>query len=989
MLHKRWASLLMAVLMLCCAVAPTGAFAEDASAVPVEVTEAPVVEMTEAPTEIPTEAPTEAPTEVPTEAPTKAPTEVPTEAPTEVPTEAPTEDPTEAPTEVPTEAPTAIPTEAPTAAPTEAPDVFVPGYARLSGGTKLYDTPALQGEACKLDGGAVVYAAKRTDDKTAVKVAVFDGASVVEKWVKAERVAMMSAAEAQQHEASCGDGASYAGCVLPAATVVAPQPAATEAPIVTEAPAAGIADMIATVATNPPVVAPSLPSGEQVATIESRSPLKVVALHAASATANIGDTLAFTTQFTGSGSIAWIEYHIYNTYGQHLTGYRGEGAGISGVYYYDTTVTGAGKYCARVYLMAKDGTFSHVDSIWVTVENANPLHVTALNAASLTADAGDILTFTTQFEGKGDIQWIEYHIYNTYGQHLTGYRGEGAGISGVYNYDTSVTGPGKYCARVYLMAKDGTFTHVDSPWVEVTPGKPVRVVELLPSESTFFPESSTSISFTPVFEGEGKLKWFEYYIYDTNGNIIKKARHTGEEVTYNEMDFSFRPCDVPGVTGIFARAYAMGEDGTFSEAESEKIYALIAGQEGDFQYYIINGSAAVSGYIGTVLNQGLNIPATLGGCPVRAIYDDAFYKRSDLKGPLTLPESITSIGKEAFYNCSGLTGSLVLPKKLTSIGQTAFKGCSGFTGDLTLPAGLTTIEYDAFNGCSGFNGSLTLPSGLTSIGDWAFYKCNYFTGSLIIPKGVTTIGDGSFSKCSRFTSLALPDSVITVGKEAFYGCTGFTGRLILPAKLTSIGDSAFYECKKFTGSLIVPESVTTIGASAFRDCSGFNGRLVLPTEMTSIGAYAFYDCKGFIGDLALPQGLTSIKDSVFSYCSGFNGSLTLPDGLTSIGSNAFNECSSLTGSLTIPEGITSIGSYAFDECSGFTGSLTIPEGVTTIGSWAFCACKRFTNPLTLPESLTNIGYAAFSSTSIKIVHAPAGSYAAKWATQQGYTLVAK
>ena len=42
------------------------------------------------------------------------------------------------------------------------------------------------------------------------------------------------------------------------------------------------------------------------------------------------------------------------------------------------------------------------------------------------------------------------------------------GISGVYNYPMASTGAGRYTARVYLMAQDGTFTQVDSAPVMVT-----------------------------------------------------------------------------------------------------------------------------------------------------------------------------------------------------------------------------------------------------------------------------------------------------------------------------------------------------------------------------------------------------------------------------------------------------------------------------------------------------------------------------------------
>ena len=45
---------------------------------------------------------------------------------------------------------------------------------------------------------------------------------------------------------------------------------------------------------------------------------------------------------------------------------------------------------------------------------------------------------------------------------------------------------------------------------------------------------------------------------------------------------------------------------------------------------------------------------------------------------MTIPNSVTSIGKYAFYYCSGLT-SVTIPNSVTSIGEHAFANCSGLT----------------------------------------------------------------------------------------------------------------------------------------------------------------------------------------------------------------------------------------------------------------------------------------------------------------------
>jgi hypothetical protein len=63
---------------------------------------------------------------------------------------------------------------------------------------------------------------------------------------------------------------------------------------------------------------------------------------------------------------------------------------------------------------------------------------------------------------------------------------------------------------------------------------------------------------------------------------------------------------------------------------------------------------------------------------------------------------------------------LSLPTTLTIIGRTAFFGCKYLTG-VTIPNSVTTIEASAFEGCSGL-ASVTIPYSVASIGSRAFYN---------------------------------------------------------------------------------------------------------------------------------------------------------------------------------------------------------------------------------------------------------------------------
>jgi len=296
----------------------------------------------------------------------------------------------------------------------------------------------------------------------------------------------------------------------------------------------------------------------------------------------------------------------------------------------------------------------------------------------------------------------------------------------------------------------------------------------------------------------------------------------------------------------------------------------------------------------------------------------------------------------------GPGGDVTIPDSVTSIGRGAFERCSSLTS-VTIPAGVTNIGGSAFERCSSLT-SVTIPDSVTSIGGSAFRGCSSLT-SVIIPAGVTSIRSNAFSGCSSLTSAAIPDSVTSIGSSAFSGCSRLTS-VTIPVSVTSIGGGAFSGCSRLT-SVTIPDSVTSIGDSAFSGCSGLTS-VTIPDSVTSIGAEAFYNCNR-LTSVTIPMGVTNVGNEAFRGCSRLT-SVTIPEGVMSIGSGAFRGCSGLT-SVTIPDSVTSIGAEAFCVCSGLT-SVTISEGVTSIGSGAFRGCSSLTS-MTIPDSVTEIGENVF------------------------------
>lgn len=89
---------------------------------------------------------------------------------------------------------------------------------------------------------------------------------------------------------------------------------------------------------------------------------------------------------------------------------------------------------------------------------------------------------------------------------------------------------------------------------------------------------------------------------------------------------------------------------------------------------------------------------------------------------------------------------------VTNIDYATFRLCSNLTS-VTIPNSVTIIGRQAFDRCTNLT-SITIPDSVTTIGESAFYDCNSLT-SLIIPDSVTTIGNHAFGYCDRLTNIYL------------------------------------------------------------------------------------------------------------------------------------------------------------------------------------------------------------------------------------------
>ena len=326
---------------------------------------------------------------------------------------------------------------------------------------------------------------------------------------------------------------------------------------------------------------------------------------------------------------------------------------------------------------------------------------------------------------------------------------------------------------------------------------------------------------------------------------------------------------------------------------------------------------------------------------------------------VTIPESVTSIGKSAFEHCSNLDSLIINGVATSMIGAYAFASCTSLTS-LSLVGSFQTIGDCAFASCG--MTSLTIDATITSIEKYAF-SSNSLT-SLSLTGNVQEIGDYAFANCTSLTSLSLTGDIQKIGDYAFYSCPSLK-TVTLPKSLTSIGSYAFGSCTSLD-SIEIPGTVTEIGDCAFH-LSGLTS-VKIDEGVQSTGADMFNGCAK-LTTVTFPESLTTIADGSFASCSNLNH-VKIPARVTCIGNSAFANCTSLS-EITLQDGVKTIGANAFFSCQALT-SITLPDSVTDIGKDAFWYCSQLES-ITIPENVTAIKPDTFYwCFSLKDITLPAG-----------------
>ena len=361
----------------------------------------------------------------------------------------------------------------------------------------------------------------------------------------------------------------------------------------------------------------------------------------------------------------------------------------------------------------------------------------------------------------------------------------------------------------------------------------------------------------------------------------------------------------------------------------------------DLTYEITDSGVTVTGYNGGELV--LVIPDTVEDKPVTAIAENAFKDMGNLKA-ISIPDSVTSIGKSALAGCKSLTSMKTpvytcedAPYFGAIFGAASYETNGGF-----VPAGLSTLVITggetipayAFYACRGLE-ALSLPETVTEMGAFAFYGCEALTYITTRDTALTTVGDRAFAGCIALLDLTLPATVTYMGAGMLEGC----GKL---ESLTIPFVGSYTAGYPVTEEDATPESTAYLGylfgASHYTFSAGYIPASLITVTLTegctAIPANAFFECAS-IREVVIPEGVTEIGRRAFYGCEKLSA-MTLPDSVTTLGDDAFNGCIRMQA-FTGGANLTELGMQAFMNCVSLK-TVTLPEGVTHLPNSCFSGC---------------------------------------------------
>ncbi len=301
----------------------------------------------------------------------------------------------------------------------------------------------------------------------------------------------------------------------------------------------------------------------------------------------------------------------------------------------------------------------------------------------------------------------------------------------------------------------------------------------------------------------------------------------------------------------------------------------------------------------------VEIPALLDGKPVTEIGDSAF--RYCYADHVSLPETVTRIGKSAFEGCAYLQ-SAEIPASCEVIGASAFEDCERLES-ITVPETVREIGAHAFDGTRYY---LQRDINYIILGDgilchWDDSVIDGEAAEITIPGGVKTVGVEVFAERETLKTVHIPASVTRIQAGAFRGCKALETVDFAGETLDELAADAFADTSWRTGS---KEDFLTLGdvLYAYR---GTDTTVQVPAGIRVIGAGAFAENNAFT-TLKLTDSVEEIRDAACRGCTSLQVA-TLGENIRTIGDAAFAGCTTLKY-LRMGHQLAHIGQDAFAGC---------------------------------------------------------------------------
>ncbi len=349
--------------------------------------------------------------------------------------------------------------------------------------------------------------------------------------------------------------------------------------------------------------------------------------------------------------------------------------------------------------------------------------------------------------------------------------------------------------------------------------------------------------------------------------------------------------------------------------------------DGDWDYSVSDNKATVTHYNGA--GGDVEIPATLGGCPVTGIGDFAFNCCYDLTS-VTIPSCVESIGDDAFAFCYALT-SVTIPSGVTGIGDGAFSYCYVLK-DLRFLGSraqfYAILKGEAWDFCMGQNvGGYTIHFNAvpTEVSTWEDLQAALSAGGDIVLTADVTPENPYWADALTVNSgvvAALDLNGHTVNRG--YTEQGFDGSVIKIYGTLTVTDSA-------SGGSITGGFPDQYGGGVYISGGTFN---LLGGSITgnSVGKTGFFGSEGLGGGVYLQSGTFNMSGGAITgnkaLGSSMGSSLGRGGGVYVNGGTFTMSGGTVSGNEA---GRCGGGVYLASEYSGHSGSL-VSGGATVTGN---------------------------------------------------------